>query len=100
MPQTGQRDGQANGFAPRGRFSNMTETTWGMTSPLRSMSTVSPTRTSLRLSSSSLWSVEREMVVPDSLTGSSTATGVRAPVRPTWTTMSSIRVVAWRAGNL
>ena len=38
--------------------------------------------------------------MPESLTGSSTATGVRAPVRPTWTTMSLSRVVACRAGNL
>ena len=57
-------------------------------------------RMSLRLISSSLWSVERLMVVPESLTGSRRATGVRAPVRPTWMTMSLIRVVAWRAGNL
>ena len=50
--------------------------------------------------SSSLWSVARLIVMPESLTGSSTATGVRAPVRPTWTRMSSRQVVAWRAGNL
>jgi hypothetical protein len=33
---TGQRFGQAKALAPRGRRSFMTETTWGMTSPLRS----------------------------------------------------------------
>ncbi len=99
-PQTGHFEGQANGFSRPVRRSFMTETTWGMTSPLRSMRTWSPTRTSLRRSSSSLWRVERLIVVPESLTGSSTATGVRAPVRPTWTTMSLTRVVAWRAGNL
>ena len=75
-------------------------TTLGMTSPLRSIRTRSPMRMSLRRISSSLWSVARLMSVPDSLTGSRTATGVSAPVRPTWTMMSSSRVVAWRAGNL
>ncbi len=99
-PQTGQRDGQENGRSRPVRRSFMTETTRGMTSPLRSMRTWSPTRTSLRRISSSLCRVERLIVVPESLTGSSTATGVRAPVRPTWMMMSSTLVVAWRAGNL
>ena len=39
-------------------------------------------------------------MVPDSSTGSSTATGVTAPVRPTWLWMSRSTVVTWRAGNL
>ena len=99
-PQTGQRLGKANALAPRGRRSFITETTLGMTSPLRSTRTSSPTRMSLRRSSSSLCRVDRLTVVPDRRTGSSTATGVRAPVRPTWTMMSRSFVVAWRAGNL
>ena len=40
------------------------------------------------------------MVDPASNTGSSTATGVTAPVRPTCSTMSFRRVVTCCAGNL
>ena len=47
------------------------------------MMTVSPMRMSLRLISSSLCSVAREIVEPARKTGSSSATGVRMPVRPT-----------------
>src|SRR5712692_9988093 len=54
-----------------------------MTSPARSMSTVSPTRTSLRWTSSSLCRLTLLTVTPDSSTGSSSAAGVSAPVLPT-----------------
>ena len=40
------------------------------------------------------------MVIPESLTGSKTATGVKAPVLPTWIIISFILVVACLAGNL
>ena len=60
----------------------------GMTSPAFSMTTVSPMRMSLRRISSSLCSVARAMVLPRRKTGSSSATGVSVPVRPTCTVMS------------
>ncbi len=41
-----------------------------------------------------------EMVTPPTATGSSSAIGVMAPVRPTEGTMLLTRVVAWRALNL
>ena len=62
-------------------------TTFGMTSPPFSMSTRSPSRRSLRATSSALWRVAIEIVEPASRTGSSTAYGVTAPVRPTLTSI-------------
>ena len=64
----------------------------GITSPARWTTTVSPMRMSLRRISSS-WSVARLTITPPMLTGSSMASGVKAPVRPTLTTMSLMRVV-------
>ena len=60
-----------------------------MTSPPLATHTVSPTRTSRRATSSKLCSVARDTVEPATPTGSSSATGVSTPVRPTWTTMSA-----------
>ena len=42
VPQTGQRSGGAHGSVPGGRFSSTTDTTFGITSPPRSIRTVSP----------------------------------------------------------
>ena len=47
------------------------ETTWGMTSPARMTITSSPSRTSLRLRSSSLCRVASFTVTPETWTGSS-----------------------------
>ena len=63
-------------------------TTCGMTSPARWTITVSPARMSLRRMSSSLCSVASFTVAPPICTGSSTAKGFSAPVRPTFTSMS------------
>ena len=52
-------------------------------------STVSPTRTSLRAISSSLCRVARCTTTPPTVIGSSIATGVSVPCRPTWIEMSS-----------
>ena len=71
-----------------------------MTSPARCTRTVSPTRTSLRAISSSLCSVAWSTTTPPTVTGCSLATGVSAPVRPTWMSMPSNSVVARSAGNL
>ena len=49
---------------------------------------------------SSLCSEARDTVVPASSTGSSSATGVSVPTRPTCTVMSLSRVVACRGGYL
>ena len=75
-------------------------TTWGMTSPARWTMTVSPTRTSLRRMSSSLCRVASLTVTPAICTGSSTAKGLRVPVRPTLTSMRRSLVVACMGGNL
>src|SRR3990172_2456821 len=71
-----------------------------MTSPARSMSTVSPMRTSLRLTSSSLCRLTLLTVTPASSTGSSWAVGVSAPVLPTLIVMPVTRGVAWRGAEL
>ena len=60
------------------------ETTCGITSPARITITSSPSRTSLRRRSSSLWSVASLTVTPDTCTGSSCAKGTMWPVRPTF----------------
>ncbi len=99
-PQTGHLPGRWNGRVRAGRFFFTTSTTWGITSPARCTTTVSPTRTSLRSTSSWLWSEAFETVTPPTCTGRSFATGVSAPVRPTWTSMASITVVACCGGNL
>ena len=52
------------------------------------------------LDPSALWSVAIDTVTPPTRTGSSTAKGVTAPVRPTLTMMSLSRVVCSSAGNL
>ena len=57
-------------------------------------------RRSLRWISSSLCRVARLTVVPSKKTGSNSATGVTAPVRPTCRVMSFKRVSALWAGNL
>jgi hypothetical protein len=89
-----------NGFAPFGRFSRRTRVTFGMTSPAFSTAIVSPTRTSLRERSSMLWSVARRTVEPARRTGVNSATGVRTPVRPTWTGIAVTTVVASSGGYL
>src|SRR3712207_1768466 len=63
--------GNRHGFAPFGRFVGTGPTTSGMTSPARRTITVSPFRTSLRLTSSSLCSVAVPTVTPPTNTGSS-----------------------------
>ena len=99
LPQVGQWVGGVQGSAPAGRRSRMTATICGITSPARCSCTVSPTRMSLRAISSSLCSVARDTSTPPTFTGSSSATGVSAPVRPTWMRISRSVVVACSAGN-
>src|SRR5918995_1109291 len=75
------------------------ETTCGITSPARMTITSSPSRTSFRRRSSSLWSVASFTVTPDTCTGSSWAKGIMWPVRPTFQAMRSSLVVAVEAGD-
>ena len=55
---------------------------------------------SFRRISSSLCRLTLRIVTPASSTGVSLAVGVSAPVLPTFTSIASITVVAWRAANL
>ena len=99
-PQTGHFAGSSTSRASFGRRSTMTLTTSGITSPARRITTVSPMRTSLRRTSSMLCSVALLTVTPPTNTGSRRATGVSAPVRPTWNSTSRTTVFSSCAGNL
>ena len=88
LPHSGHFIGIRNFFSDPVRKSFRTSTTAGMTSPAFSTITVSPMRMSLRAISSSLCKVARLTVDPLTRTGSSAATGVSTPVRPTCTRMS------------
>ena len=69
-------------------------------SPALKTTTVSPRRTSSRAISSALCKLACCTVVPATTTGSNTATGVAAPVRPIDMTMSRTIVVACSAAYL
>jgi hypothetical protein len=92
-PQSGHFFGILNGFVP-GWCSPAGPTICGITSPARCTTTMSPSRMSLRLMSSSLCSVARDTVTPPTSTGSSIAQGLSAPVRPTRIAILFRRVVA------
>ena len=81
-------------------FFRSTKTTWGITSPALSTFTVSPSLISFLIISSSLWSVALETTTPPIFTGFILATGVKAPVLPTWIFMSIILEKALSAENL
>ena len=68
--------------------------------PAFSTTTTSPTRTSLRSTSSALCKLARLTVVPAISTGSKSATGVIVPLLPTCTRMSFTRVAASYFSNL
>ena len=96
----GQIVGNAHGFVPFGRIDSTGPTTSGITSPALRTITVSPGRTSLACTWSSLCSVATPTVEPPTNTGSSTANGVARPVRPIDTWMSRSTVVRSSGGNL
>ena len=100
MPQTGHCSGTTYSRVSAGRLDRTGATTSGMTSPAFWRMTVSPMRTSLRRTSSRLWSVARATVEPATFTGRRCATGVSEPVRPTYGTMSSSSVSTCSGGNL
>ena len=72
----------------------------GMTSAARLTTTVSPIFIPSRSISSWLCKLARRIVTPPTNTGSNIATGVTAPVRPTWNSTSSRIVCSSWAGNL
>ena len=76
------------------------ETTCGITSPALCIIIVSPILISFLLISSSLCSVALDTTTPPTVTGSTFATGVIAPVLPTWIIIFLIRVSAFSAENL
>ncbi len=61
---------------------------------------MSPSRRSLRRMSSSLWRVALSTVTPPTSTGSSSAQGLRTPVRPTLMWILISRVCAVVGANL
>ena len=77
-----------------------TETTWGITSPALSTVTASPILISFLFISSSLCSVALETITPPIFTGSIFATGVNAPVLPTWISIFKIFEIELFAENL
>lgn len=100
LPHAGQKRGISNGFSFPVRFSGILETISGMMSPAFCTTTVSPMRISRSRIMSKLCSVARETVEPARRTGSRTAFGVRTPVRPTCTVISSNFVCFCSGGYL
>jgi len=99
-PQMGQAAGIWKGSSLPSRSSFMTLMTSGIMSPALWITTASPSRTSFSLNMSSLWRDALLTVDPATLTGSKIATGVKAPVRPTWTSIRNTFVTACSAWNL
>ena len=83
VSQSGQCFGIRNCFVPGWCTPPAGPTICGITSPARWTMTMSPSRICLRLMSSSLCSVARVTVTPPTSTGSISAHGLSAPVRPT-----------------
>jgi len=92
--------GNSNSRSSPVRRSATGPTISGITSPALRSTTMSPTRTPLRLISSALCKVAFATVEPLTFTGSITANGVTRPVRPTLTSMPSSRVVTSSGGYL
>ena len=99
-PHDGQTVGNVHGSVPSGRAERTGPRTSGMTSPARRTTTVSPGRTSLARTWSSLCRVARPTLAPPTTTGSSMAKGVAFPVRPIDTMIPLSRVVRSSGGNL
>ena len=89
-----------HGRSPFGRSASTGPRISGITSPALRRITVSPGRTSLRLTSWALWSVAFSTVDPATRVGSITPYGVTRPVRPTLTRISSSLVLTSSGGYL
>ena len=86
--------------SPFGRSGSTGPRISGITSPALRRITVSPGRTSLRLTSWALCSVAFSTVEPATRVGSITPYGVTRPVRPTLTRMSSSLALTSSGGYL
>ena len=81
-------------------FALSTDNIWGITSPALSIVAKSPILISFLSISSWLWSVTFVTVTPETKTGSILATGVSAPVLPTWISIFKISDIDLLAENL
>ena len=99
-PHEGHFVGKVKDFNLLPLFVLSTSMTWGITSPALSIFTTSPTLISFLIISSSLWRVAFETTTPPIFTGLTFATGVKAPVRPTWISIFNTLVFALSAENL
>ena len=86
--------------SPLGRSGSTGPRISGITSPALRRITVSPGRTSLRLTSWALWRVAFSTVEPATRVGSITPYGVTRPVRPTLTRISSSLALTSSGGYL
>ena len=100
VPQAGHSVGITHSTASSGRRSMTGATISGITSPALRSTTVSPTRTFLRLTSEALCRVANSTVEPATRTGSIRPNGVTRPVRPTLTLISRSLVVTSSGGYL
>ena len=99
-PQEGHFFGKTNFFEFFFLLPNSTEITCGITSPALSTFTMSPTLISFLKISSSWCNVAFETTPPPMLTGLILATGVMAPVLPTWISIFKISDIELFAENL
>ncbi len=98
--QDGHSVGITHSASPSGRSGSTGPRISGITSPALRRITVSPGRTSLRLTSWALCSVARSTVEPATLVGSITPKGVTRPVRPVFTSMESSLALTSSGGYL
>ncbi len=100
VPHEGHSVGITHSAKPSGRRGSTGPTISGITSPALRSTTVSPGRTSLRLTSWALWSVARSTVEPATLVGSITPNGVTRPVRPVLTSIARSLALTSSGGYL
>ena len=100
VPHEGHAVGITHGSRPSGRSGSTGPTISGITSPALRRTTVSPGRTSLRLTSWALWRVAFSTVEPATRVGSMTPKGVTRPVRPTLTSIESSLALTSSGGYL
>ena len=98
--QAGHLVGIRHGRRPFGRRATTGPTISGITSPALRSTTVSPGRTSLRLTSWALCSVAFSTVEPATLVGSIRPNGETRPVRPTCTSMARSLALTSSGGYL
>ena len=98
--RTGTRSASPRARVPRAAAPAPDPTISGITSPALRRTTVSPGRTSLRLTSWALCRVARSTVDPATRVGSITPKGVTRPVRPVFTSMASSLALTSSGGYL